>query len=101
MTSVIIVLIIITIAVNLFPPLGELLAGLFALVVGLAFSLGLLVAFIALIKFIWGGCMNVQETAVFFSLVLQYGLAYYIATHTIYRRWAVALVVPWFVWFYV
>jgi hypothetical protein len=45
--------------------------------------------------------MNVQETAILISLMAQYAVAWYIATHTKYRRWAVALVVPWFVWFYV
>ena len=45
--------------------------------------------------------MNVQETAILLSLMTQYAVGYYIATHTNYRLWAVALVVPWFVWFYV
>ena len=54
MTSAIVVIIIIAIVANLFPPLAEALGGLLALVVGLVLSLGLFVAFIALIKFIWG-----------------------------------------------
>ena len=54
MTSAIVVIIIIAIVANLFPLLGDALGALFALVVGLGVSLGLFVAFIALIKFVWG-----------------------------------------------
>ena len=44
-------------------------------------------------------CFN--PVGLFKELKSEFENVFYIATHTNYRRWAVALVVPWFVWFYV